>query len=121
MDRLSACGNKVATKRLADIRQMCAHLNIDLDWEDLAVNPTPAAGLEQEKAVPWVGSAGRASPREVVPAWQPAEAGRGLSVDMLSFSPGEMDVAAFWDGGGLSLDGTFETDWQEFERIMSQF
>lgn len=102
---------------------MCAHLNIDLDWEGMAVNPTPAAGpgQEEEGAVPWVGSAGRASPREVVPAWQPAEAGRSLSVDMLSFSPGEMDVAAFWDGGGLSLDGTFETDWQEFERIMSQF
>lgn len=122
MDWLSTCGNKVATKRLADIYQMCSHLNIILDWEGLAINPTPATEPEQkEGTMPWARSVAQASLQEIVPAWQPAEPGQDLSIDMLSFSPGEMDVAAFWDGGGLSLDGTFETDWQEFERIMSQF
>lgn len=100
---------------------MCSHLDIVVDWQGLAITPTPAAGPGQkEDAVPCDRSVGQASPQEIVPAWQPADPGQYLSMDMLSFSPGEMDVAAFWDGGGLSLDGTFETDWQEFERITSQ-
>lgn len=123
MDWLSTCGNKVASKRLEDIHQMCSHLGIDVDWQGLGVTPKPAVEGVPTEAVateaPTLG--GQGSTQDVMPAWQPADPGHDLSFDMLSFSPGELGVTSFWDGGGLSLDGTFETDWQEFERITSQF
>lgn len=31
-----------------------------------------------------------------------------------------MDLSSFWHGNDFGLDSTFETDWQEFERITSQ-
>lgn len=120
MDWLSTSGNKAATKRLADIHQMCSHLGIAVDWQGLAVTPTSAAGddVPRESVVPGVRSGGGG---EVVSVWQPEHAGREAEFDMLSFSPNELDLEAFWNGSDLSLDGTIETDWQEFERITSQF
>lgn len=124
MDWLGSCGNRVARKRLADIHQMCSHLGIPVDWDGLTITPIPVTEVPSAGSVPVVAPpVCGASPQthEVVPAWQPADPGQYLSLDVLSFSPGEVDIAGFWDEGGLSLDGTFETDWQEFERIASQF
>jgi proline utilization trans-activator len=119
MGWLSASGNKAATKRLADIHQMCSHLGIAVDWQGPAITPTSAAqDVPRENAVPGVRLGGGG---EVVSAWQPEHAGREAEFGMLSFSPNELDLEAFWNGNDLSLDGTIETDWQEFERITSQF
>lgn len=107
MEYLSSCGNRVATKRLADIRQMCSYLDLDVDWReetDISAQFTAHQILGDDA------NAGTD---------MKLQAAETVGFDVV-FGEDDIDLSSFWYGNDVGLDGTFETDWQEFERITTQ-
>lgn len=105
---LSDCGNKAACFRLADIRQMCLRLAIDI-----SVQPTRQSSVQPD----WSTAGGN------------AEMGRNAE-GSLSRAPwdgiegllsGELDMFAEEGSWDFALDGTVETDWGELEKLASNF
>ena len=123
MQYLGAAGNKVALKRLMDIKQMCAHLNIAAfeSTNETTQQATPgneAGQMLREETRGVAGSSNHAEAPELGPG-----AG-GYDAEDLGLMPlwGEdINFLSDFHGNELNLDGTVETDWGEFERTILQF
>lgn len=117
LEFLSNCGNKAASHRLADIRQMCSRLGIDI-----SPRPTrqPSNQTGSDTAVEDTTMAQALVNPLPVPPWDGIEGLLSGELDIFT-QEGGTELANFWQESDFALDGTVETDWGEFERMTSNF
>lgn len=117
LEFLSNCGNKAASCRLADIRQMCSRLGIDISVQTTRQASRQAGSDTAVENTVMVQAPNTSLP---VPPWDGIEGLLSGELDLFT-EEGGLDFANFWQDNEFTLDGTVETDWGEFERIASSF
>ncbi|VUC27318.1 unnamed protein product [Clonostachys rosea] len=125
LDHLGKCGNKASMNRLVDIRQMCSRLGITIEIPDTAMqisNESPAPGQNDSNQLDQSAAQhGSGASSTMMAPWSGLEGLVDGNFDIFRLDSTDIDSTTLGQWDDLILDGTVETDWEQFERATNSF
>ncbi|CAH0047054.1 unnamed protein product [Clonostachys solani] len=125
LDHLGKCGNKASMNRLLDIRQMCSRLGIAIEISDTVMQ------ISEESPAPIQNDSNQANQSAaqhdsgtsftMMAPWSGLEGLVDGNFDVFSLNSTDIDSTTLGPWDDLILDGTVETDWEQFERATNSF